>query len=66
MPGIGDICVSSHAYNPDRQMEEMQADKLFTDHASGKDILKENLIFTRGILPYIATYAFHNGCFRPV
>ncbi|MCL2162552.1 MAG: recombinase family protein [Betaproteobacteria bacterium] len=40
---IGYRRVSSHDQNPDRQLEHVQVDKVFTDKASGKDINRPQL-----------------------
>lgn len=40
---IGYIRVSSFDQNPERQLEHTQMDKVFTDKASGKDILRPAL-----------------------
>lgn len=48
---IGYVRVSSLDQNPDRQLENIQLDKIFTDKASGKDIkrpaLEALLLFAR-------------------
>ena len=48
---IGYVRVSSFDQNPERQLEHVQVDRLFTDKASGKDTqrpeLKRLLAFTR-------------------
>lgn len=45
MPGmrIGYIRVSSLSQNPERQLESVQLDKVFTDQASGKDVMRPQL-----------------------
>jgi len=40
---IGYIRVSSFDQNPERQLEQVQVDKVFTDKASGKDTLRPEL-----------------------
>jgi len=40
---IGYVRVSSFDQNPDRQLEQVQVDKVFTDKASGKDTLRPQL-----------------------
>lgn len=40
---IGCVRVSSFDQNPDRQLERVQMDKVFTDKASGKDTLRPEL-----------------------
>jgi len=40
---IGYIRVSSTDQNPDRQLEGVETDKLFIDHASGKDTQRPQL-----------------------
>lgn len=40
---IGYIRVSSFDQNPDRQLEGVQLDRSFIDHASGKDVLRPQL-----------------------
>lgn len=48
---IGYIRVSSYDQNPERQLEQVQLDRIFSDQASGKDVhrpqLKELLRFAR-------------------
>jgi hypothetical protein len=34
---VGYVCVSSFDQNPERQLEHVQVERLFTDKASGKD-----------------------------
>ena len=45
MPGkrIGHVRVSSFDQNPERQLEGIQVDRVFTDKASGKDIQRPQL-----------------------
>ena len=45
MPGqrLGYVRVSSFEQNPDRQLEGVPVDRLFTDHASGKDVQRPQL-----------------------
>ncbi len=49
---IGYVRVSSFDQNPERQLEQIQVDKVFTDKASGKDTrrpeLERLLAFVRG------------------
>ena len=40
---IGYVRVSSFDQNPDRQLEQAQMDKVFTDKASGKDTQRPEL-----------------------
>ncbi len=40
---IGYVRVSSFDQNPERQLEQVQVDRLFTDKASGKDIQRPEL-----------------------
>lgn len=40
---IGYVRVSSFDQNPERQLEQTQVDKVFTDKASGKDIQRPEL-----------------------
>lgn len=40
---IGYIRVSSFDQNPERQLEQVQVDKVFTDKASGKDVIRPEL-----------------------
>ncbi len=40
---IGYIRVSSYDQNPERQLEDIQVDRIFTDKASGKDVHREQL-----------------------
>jgi DNA invertase Pin-like site-specific DNA recombinase len=40
---IGYVRVSSFDQNPDRQLEQVQVDKVFTDKASGKDTQRPQL-----------------------
>mgnify|MGYP003525651007 CR=1 FL=1 len=40
---IGYVRVSSFDQNPDRQLEQAQVDKVFTDKASGKDTQRTEL-----------------------
>ncbi len=40
---IGYVRVSSFDQNPERQLEQVQVDKVFTDKASGKDTLRPEL-----------------------
>lgn len=40
---IGYVRVSSFEQNPDRQLEHVQVDKVFTDKASGKDVHRPQL-----------------------
>lgn len=40
---IGYVRVSSFDQNPERQLDQVQVDKLFTDKASGKDTLRPQL-----------------------
>lgn len=40
---IGYIRVSSHEQNPQRQLEHMRLDRVFTDKASGKDVHRPQL-----------------------
>ena len=45
MPGqrLGYIRVSSFDQNPDRQLEQVPLDRVFTDQASGKDVHRPQL-----------------------
>lgn len=40
---IGYVRVSSFDQNPERQLEQIQVDKVFTDKASGKDTRRPEL-----------------------
>jgi DNA invertase Pin-like site-specific DNA recombinase len=40
---IGYVRVSSYDQNPDRQLEHLNADRVFTDKASGKDTERPQL-----------------------
>ena len=40
---IGYVRVSSFDQNPERQLDQIQVDKLFTDKASGKDTQRPQL-----------------------
>ena len=40
---IGYVRVSSFDQNPERQLDQVQVDKLFTDKASGKDTQRPQL-----------------------
>jgi DNA invertase Pin-like site-specific DNA recombinase len=40
---IGYVRVSTYDQNPERQLEQMQLDRLFVDHASGKDTNRPEL-----------------------
>jgi len=40
---IGYVRVSSLDQNPDRQLEQVPVDRIFTDHASGKDVARPQL-----------------------
>jgi DNA invertase Pin-like site-specific DNA recombinase len=40
---IGYVRVSSLDQNPDRQLENIAVDRIFTDHASGKDVARPQL-----------------------
>lgn len=40
---IGYVRVSSFDQNPERQLEQIQVDRLFTDKASGKDTMRSQL-----------------------
>ncbi|MBP1991228.1 recombinase family protein [Paenibacillus eucommiae] len=40
---IGYVRVSSFEQNPERQLEQVQIDRLFTDKASGKDTQRPQL-----------------------
>ena len=40
---IGYIRVSSYDQNPDRQLEQVEVDRAFTDKASGKDVQRPEL-----------------------
>src|SRR5437588_2389564 len=40
---IGYVRVSSLDQNPDRQLEQTPVDRIFTDHASGKDVARPQL-----------------------
>ena len=46
MPGqrIGYIRVSSFDQNPERQLEGVQLDRIFTDKASGKEVILPLLV----------------------
>ena len=45
MPGqrLGYVRVSSFEQNPDRQLDGLVVDRLFSDHASGKDTQRPQL-----------------------
>ena len=40
---IGYVLVSTYDQNPDRQLEGIETDKIFTDKASGKDVKRPQL-----------------------
>ena len=40
---IGYVRVSSYEQNPERQLEHLDADRIFTDKASGKDVERPEL-----------------------
>lgn len=40
---IGYVRVSTYEQNPERQLEQLQLDRLFVDHASGKDMNRPEL-----------------------
>ena len=40
---IGYVRVSTYDQNPDRQLEGIETDKIFTDKASGKDVKRPQL-----------------------
>lgn len=54
MPGkgqrVGYVRVSSYDQNPDRQIEPLQADRVFIDHTSGKDTARPQL---QALLDYV-------------
>ena len=47
---IGYIRVSSYDQNPDRQLEQVEVDRAFTDKASGKDVQRPEL---EGLLAFV-------------
>ena len=47
---VGYVRVSSYDQNPERQLEHLQADRVFTDRTSGKDILRPQL---QALLDYV-------------
>lgn len=49
---IGYIRVSSFDQNPERQLEQVSVDRVFTDTASGKDVLRPEL---EGLLGFVRT-----------
>ncbi len=49
---IGYIRVSSFDQNPERQLEQVPVDRIFTDKASGKDVLRPEL---EGMLAFART-----------
>lgn len=52
---IGYVRVSSFDQNPERQLEQSQVDKVFTDKASGKDTQRPQLVVRS--VKYITNYA---------
>src|SRR6266496_1961062 len=49
---VGYIRVSTFDQNPDRQLEGIEVDRVFTDHASGKDVVRAEL---DGLLRFVRT-----------
>jgi DNA invertase Pin-like site-specific DNA recombinase len=49
---VGYIRVSTFDQNPDRQLEGIEVDRVFTDHASGKDVVRPEL---DGLLRFVRT-----------
>ena len=49
MPGqrIGYVRVSTLDQNPERQLDNIQVDRIFTDKASGKDATRPQLVLQR-------------------
>jgi DNA invertase Pin-like site-specific DNA recombinase len=47
---VGYVRVSSYDQNPERQLEHLQADRVFTDRTSGKDIARPQL---QALLDYV-------------
>ena len=45
---VGYIRVSTFDQNPDRQLEGIEVDRVFTDHASGKDVVRPERKQERG------------------
>jgi DNA invertase Pin-like site-specific DNA recombinase len=54
MPGqrVGYVRVSSFDQNPERQLEQVAVERIFTDTASGKDVLRPEL---EGLLAFVRT-----------
>ncbi len=63
---IGYVRVSSFDQNPERQLEQIQVDKVFTDKASGKDTrrpeLERLLAFVREGDTVVCVRASHLDC----
>lgn len=47
---IGYIRVSTLDQNPERQLEQVTVDRVFTDHSSGKDTERPQLVDLRSLV----------------
>ena len=57
---IGYVRVSSYDQNPERQLEQVEVGKLFTDKASGKDTQRPQLEAMLGFVREGDTVVVHN------
>ena len=57
---IGYVRVSSFDQNPQRQLDHVQVDKVFTDQASGKDTRREQLQALLGFVREGDTVVVHS------
>ena len=57
---IGYVRVSSFDQNPERQLEQVQVDRLFTDKASGKDVQRPELARLLGFVREGDTVVVHS------
>ena len=55
---VGYVRVSAFDQNPERQLEDIQLDRIFTDKASGKDIQRKQLA---EMLSYTQTTSRHSA-----
>ena len=59
---IGYVRVSSFDQNPERQLEHVQVDRLFTDKASGKDTQRPELVAQKASGTMTLTWSAKKVC----